>query len=127
MSKWLMHINNMHNMVWYAYCLLLIILVVEFPKVKSQPLSQNGILPGKSVTFTIQATGTEPMGYQWQWKQFGKEGEKDGWQNLTGEGDTFQVVDVQVSKAGYYRCEVSNYAGSETSQCANLTVGRCMQ
>ena len=83
-------------------------------------------MPGKSVTFTIQATGTEPMGHQWQWKQFGKEGEKDGWQNLSSASGTFQVEDVQASNAGYYRCVVSNYAGSETSLCASLTVGRCM-
>ena len=87
-------------------------------------MSQKDVLPGKAVAFSIQATGTEPLGYQWKWKQFGKKGEKDGWQNLSGDSGTFQVEDVQASNAGYYRCVVSNSAGSETSQRANLTVGK---
>ena len=87
-------------------------------------MSQKDVLPGKAVTFSIQATGTVPLGYQWQWKQFGKKGEKDGWQNLSGDSGTFQVEDVQASNAGYYRCVVSNSAGSETSQRASLTVGK---
>ena len=87
-------------------------------------MSQKDVLPGKAVAFSIQATGTEPLGYQWQWKQFGKKGEKDGWQNLSGDSGTFQVEDVQASNAGYYRCVVSNSAGNDTSQCASLTVGK---
>ena len=84
-------------------------------------MSQKDVLPGKTVAFSVQATGTEPLGYQWQWKLFGKESEKNGWQNLSGGSDTFHVREF---KAGYYRCVVSNSAGSETSQFASLTVGR---
>ena len=87
-------------------------------------MSQNDVPPGKAVAFSVQATGTQPLNYQWQWKQFGKKGEKDGWQNLSGEGSTFKVVEVKASNAGYYQCVVSNSAGSETSQCASLTVGK---
>ena len=83
------------------------------------------VLSGKTVAFSIQAAGTEPLDYKWQWKQFGKEGEKDGWQKLSGEGSTFQVMKVTAHDAGYYQCVVSNSAGSETSQCASLTVGKC--
>ena len=100
------------------------ILVVSFPRIDFQPSSQRDILPGMSVTFAIQATGTQPLNYQWQWKRFGKEGEKDGWQDLSRQGSTFQVMGVRASNAGYYRCVVSNSAGSETSQCASLTVGK---
>ena len=67
------------------------------------------------------------MGYQWQWKQFGEEGEKDEWQNLSGDSGTFKMEEVKAGNAGYYRCVVSNCAGSETSQCASLTVGRYIQ
>ena len=95
----------------------------EPPQITSQPRSQDDVPPGKAVAFSIQATGTE-LGYQWQWKQFERVGEKDGWQNLSGEGSTFKVEDVKASNAGYYRCVVSNSAGSETSQCASLTVGK---
>ena len=92
--------------------------------ITSQPLSQKDVLSGKSVAFSVKATGTQPLSYQWQLKQFGKKGEKDGWQNVPGEGSTLQVRGVKASHAGYYWCVVSNSAGSETSQCASLTVGR---
>ena len=95
----------------------------EPPQITSQPRSQDDVPPGKAVAFSVQATGTE-LGYRWQWKQFGRVGEKDGWQNLSGEGSTFKVEDVKASNAGYYQCVVSNSAGSETSQCASLTVGK---
>ena len=87
-------------------------------------MGQNDVLPGEAVTFSVQTTGTQPLSFQWEWKQFGEKGEKDGWQNLFGEGSTFQVRSVQASNAGYYRCVVSNSAGSDTSQCASLTVGK---
>ena len=82
------------------------------------------VTPGKAVAFSIQATGTQPLSYRWQWKQFGKEGEKGGWQNLSSEGCTFQVKEVQTCDAGYYRCVVSNSSGRETSQLASLNVGK---
>ena len=93
----------------------------------SQPMSQNDACPGKTVTFSVQATDTEPLGYQWQWKPFRKKVEENGWQTLPGEDSTFQLLEVKMSNAGYYRCVVSNSAGSETSQCASLTVGKHMQ
>ena len=37
------------------------------PKVTSQPMSQSDVLPGKEVAFSVQATGTLPLKYQWQW------------------------------------------------------------
>ena len=105
---------------------VLIILAAKPPIVIFQPKSQNDIVQGKAVEFSVQATGAKPLSYQWQWKQFGKKSENDEWQNLTSESVTFQVVKVQACNAGYYRCVVSNCAGSETSQCASLTVGKCM-
>ena len=101
-----------------------LILSAKLLAVMSQPKSQKNIFPEKAVAFSVQATGTEPLHYQWQWKPFGKKGEKDGWQKLSGEGSTFQVREIQASNAGYYRCVVSNSAGSETSQHASLTVGK---
>ena len=96
----------------------------------SQPKSQLDILPGKAVTFSVQATGAE-LNYQWQWKQFGKKSEKDEWLNLSSEDSAFQEVGtelkltrVKACNAGYYRCVVSNSAGRTTSLCALLTVGK---
>ena len=101
------------------------------PKVTFQSVSLKNILPGRKASFSVQATGTLPLNYQWQWKQFGKESEQDEWQNLTSEDSMLQEVatelklaSVQGHNAGHYRCVVSNCAGSSTSQCARVTVGK---
>ena len=102
------------------------------PQITAQPTSLEEIPTGKPVTISIQATGTEPMNYQWQcWKPEGEEDENEDWQDITCDGGKFQEVKaglkltaVQACNAGYYRCVVSNSAGSETSQCANLVVGK---
>lgn len=97
------------------------------PELTSQPMNQKDILVGKAVSFSVQATGMKPLGYQWQWKRFGKEGEEDEWQNLPGEEHTFQLMVVRACNAGYYQCVVSNSVGSATSQCASLTVGKYLK
>ena len=114
----------------FQLCIILYsILVVKLPKITSQPQSHKDVDPGKAVAFLIQTTGTQPLSYQWQWKQFGKEHEQGGWQNLSGENSSCQEAElmltgVKACSAGYYRCKVSNSAGRETSQCASLTVGK---
>ena len=105
------------------------------PQITTQPTSLEEIPTGKPVTFSIQATGTELMNYQWQcWKPEGEEDESEAWQDITYDGVKFQVVNaglkltaVQACDAGYYRCVVSNSAGSVTSQWANLVVGKYIQ
>ena len=113
---------------------LLLIPVAKLPQITSQPTTLEEITTGKPVTFLVQATGTEPLNYQWQcWKpEEGEEDESETWQDLTCDGVKFQEVKaglkltaVQACDAGYYRCVVSNSAGSETSQCTNLVVGEC--
>ena len=80
------------------------------------------------MTFSIQATGTEPLNYQWEHKTGDESGE---WQSCTFPGansSTLTITSVHKSNEGTYRCTVSNLAGSETSECATLTVGElnCM-
>lgn len=101
------------------------------PKVIFQPMDQKNILPGKRVVFSVQATGTLPLDYKWQWKQFGLEGDQDKWQNLTSEDEVVQkpaaelkLASVKAHNAGYYQCVVSNCAGNTTSKCVRLTVGK---
>ena len=98
------------------------------PQINSQPTSLEEITAGKPVTFSIQVTGTEPLNYQWQCrKPEGEEDESEAWQDITCDGvevkSRLKLTAVQACDAGYYRCVVSNSAGSETSQCANLVVG----
>ena len=82
-------------------------------------------IPGNPVEFTIQATGTEPLNYNWEWSPAG-EGGSEEWQPCSGaEGSdttTLTIPSVQKSNQGSYRCVVSNCAGSQTSRPAKLEV-----
>lgn len=68
---------------------------------------------GQSASFSVTATGTLPLSYQWQ---------KDG-VNLSGRTNaTLSFGAVQSSDAGGYRVVVANAGGSVTSVVATLTV-----
>ncbi|MEN9573867.1 MAG: hypothetical protein RL514_1722 [Verrucomicrobiota bacterium] len=75
------------------------------PSITAQPVSQT-VFVGQTVSFTVTATGTAPLAYQWR---------KDG-TNLTGAtGATFALTGIQTNQAGNYTVVVSNAAGSFTS------------
>ena len=100
--------------------------VADPPRITTHPRGVKDTVPGKPVTFSIQTTGTEPLNYQWECKIGGGSGE---WQSCDvksfrgANSSTLTIPSVQKSNEGSYRCTVSNCAGSETSQCATLTVG----
>ena len=81
------------------------VLVVEPPRIISQPQELRDVVEGKSARFSIQATGTEPLNYKWQWKPIEK-------------------GSVQKPNEGSYRCVTSNHAGTEISRAAQLSVGK---
>ena len=68
----------------------------------------------------------------WEWRPAGQEKWNKRWQQIPRNVEKFQGVDtatltitnVQKSDEGEYRCTVSNYACSETSRSAILTVGK---
>ena len=91
-------------------------------KIIYHPKSLSNISPGTAVSFTIEATEMDLPGYQWQWKPAEGEGE---WQPCPAEwydGDTLAIPSVQKSNEGWYRCVVSNCAGTQTSNPAQLSV-----
>ena len=85
------------------------------------------MVPSKPLALTVEATGTEPLSYQWEVKTGGGNG---GWQLCDVESfpgansSTLTIPSVQKANEGSYRCTVSNCAGREISQCATLTVGK---
>ncbi len=82
------------------------------PAITTQPLGQT-VSVGGSVTFSVVATGTAPLGYQWQ---------KDG-TNLPGATAASLVLSsVTTADAGVYTVVVTNSAGSVTSTNATLVV-----
>ena len=96
-------------------------------RIMTHPCGVKNAVPGKPVTFAIEASGTEPLNYQWEHKIQDKSGE---WQSCDVErfpganSSTLTISSVQKSNEGSYRCTVSNCAGSDTSECTILTVGK---
>ena len=98
------------------------------PYITTHPKGLKDAVPGKPVTFTVHATGTEPISYQWQRKPAGDEQEgSEEWQLCDMEwchGNTLKIPSVQKLNEGSYQCVVSNCAGSQTSTAAKLIIGR---
>lgn len=88
--------------------------VENVPSVISlQPASQT-ILIGTSTTFSVVASGTAPLSYQWQ---------LNGTDIPGATGATLiRLADGQTDVAGIYTVVVRNGAGSVTSESALLTV-----
>ena len=84
------------------------------------PVDQTDIVPGSEVSFSVTATGTGPLSYQWQ-----KIGVDGGSFNITGATTaTLTITGVMESDLGGYRCVVTNTAGMDTSNTAILIVGK---
>ena len=98
------------------------------PRVTNHPRELKNAVLGKPAMFTAEATGTEPLNYQWlHWKPAGKEGGSEDWQPCPTEwsdGATLTIPSVQKSNEGHYCCLISNCAGSQASNPAGLTVGK---
>ncbi|HVM47903.1 MAG TPA: LamG-like jellyroll fold domain-containing protein [Candidatus Acidoferrum sp.] len=82
------------------------------PIIKTQPLSQVGYWGG-SVNFSVTATGSEPLAYQWQ---------KDNVPINGATASTLVLTNLQAWNAGNYAVLVSDTGGSVLSSNANLTI-----
>ncbi len=68
---------------------------------------------GTDITFSVVATGTAPLSYQWQYNGI----------NLTGAiGSSLTITNAQMTASGSYTVQVSNAAGFAISASAMLTV-----
>jgi len=90
---------------------------VELPSISSQPESAT-VDTTSNVTFSVTATGTGPLAYQWQ---------KDGVAIDGAITAVLMLSNVQTNQAGDYTVIVSNVADSLTSSVAVLTVNRRAQ
>src|SRR4029077_20256410 len=63
--------------------------------------------------FTVAASGSEPLSYQWS---------KEGSELPGATGPSLTLSGVQLADAGSYSVEVSNAAGVATSAPATLTI-----
>jgi outer membrane protein assembly factor BamB len=82
------------------------------PAIDRQPLSQTGSL-GASVTFSVNAHGSSPLDYNWQFQGA----------NLAGATNpTLCLNRITAAQAGTYSVVVTNAAGEVTSHAAALIV-----
>ena len=82
------------------------------PTITSQPQDQT-VTEGSVVSFSVTATGTSPLTFQWQF--YGT--------NLVGMTDsTLELFGVATNQTGPYSVMCSNLFGSTNSQTAMLTV-----
>ena len=93
--------------------------VADPPRITTHPVDVKDAIPGNQVEFTIQATGTQPLNYQWECEKGSDVEMFPG-----AKSSTLIISSVQKSDEGSYRCTVSNCAGRETSECVTLTVGK---
>jgi hypothetical protein len=82
------------------------------PAVSAQPSNQYKAV-GQSVTFSVAATGTGPLSYQWS---------KDGAPILGANSASYAIAAVSAEHVGRYSVSVSNAVGSVLSQEAELVI-----
>ncbi|WP_420148567.1 PQQ-dependent sugar dehydrogenase [Spirosoma sp.] len=82
------------------------------PNIVSHPTSTT-VFQGQSASFSVTATGTAPLSYQWQ----------KGGINIQGAtSSTYTIASTVAADAGQYRVIVSNSSGSVTSNPATLAL-----
>ncbi len=82
------------------------------PTITVMPQSQS-IASGKSASFSVQATGSAPLSYQWY---------KDAVAIAGATSATLALSPISTFSAGGYSVTVTNASGSATSSTATLTV-----
>ncbi len=84
----------------------------QAPSITAQPQSTT-VGPGQQATFTVSATGSQPLTYQWQ----------RGTTNISGATSAAYTLTTTASDNGAtFRVVVTNAVGSVTSSSATLTV-----
>jgi endonuclease/exonuclease/phosphatase family metal-dependent hydrolase len=103
-------VTNLFGSVTSSNALLL--LTNAPPVITTQPQRQS-VLAGQTATFSVGATGTPPLNYQWFFSGT----------NIAGATtNPFTLANVQLTNTGNYSVVITNIAGSVTSSAASLTV-----
>ena len=82
------------------------------PTFTTQPTSQIGAVGG-NVTFTVAASGTAPLAYQWY---------KDGIAVAGATGNSLTISGVQLSDGGSYQASVSDASTRITAVAVGFSV-----
>lgn len=84
------------------------------PSISKQPMATQLAAAGNSATFSVTASGTKPLSYQWQF---------DGADLAGATNSLLSLTDLSTNEAGDYEVIVTNNYGSVTSSVAQLFVG----
>ncbi len=85
----------------------------EAPSITTHPANKT-VSVGASATFTVVASGTAPLSYQWEKNHVGISG---------ATSSSYTQTNAQLSDSGaLFRCVVTNSFGNATSNDATLTV-----
>ena len=85
----------------------------QAPSISTHPANKT-VSVGQNATFTVTASGTSPLGYQWQ---------RDSVNIPGATAATYTLTNAQLSDSGAkFRAVVTNSFGSATSNAATLTV-----
>ncbi len=82
------------------------------PTITTQPVAAS-VNQGQSATFTVAATGTAPLTYQWR---------RNGVTISGATGASYTIGNAQPSAAGSYTVLITNVAGNVTSSAAELII-----
>jgi hypothetical protein len=92
--------------------------LIQPPAITTQPQNKT-VNWGGQATFTVAATGTAPLAYQWM-----KNGEpvSDNARISGANTNALTILNLRLTDQGGYRCQAINSAGSVLSNSAQLTV-----
>lgn len=88
------------------------LVAIQAPLITQQPQSTNGYA-GSNVTFTVTASGTLPMSYQWRFEGLDLPQRTNNWLTLGG---------LSTNSIGAYVVVITNNYGAVTSEVAHLQV-----
>lgn len=90
-----------------------VLLLTNAPPAITTPPQSQAVLVGQTASFSVAATGTPPLGYQWLFNGT----------NIAGATtNPFTLANIQLTNAGNYSVVITNITGSVTSSPASLTV-----
>lgn len=106
-------VSNTAGSVTSAQAILTVTVAIIPPAITQQPVSDT-VNVGQTATFTVAASGSVPLSYQWQKNEV----------NIGGATSASYTTPLATSgdNGSAFRCVVSNAAGSVTSTQAILTV-----
>jgi DNA/RNA endonuclease G (NUC1) len=85
------------------------------PSITSNPANQS-LAPGSTAIFTVVATGTAPLSYQW------RKGGAPIAGNTSATTDTLKLTNISLGDAGSYDVVVTNEVNQATSASASLSI-----